>query len=139
MTLTMALTTSLKSAGVVPELVEHMRRGVRTSLLLLLGAAGCGDGSLDPLPLEVTLEAGRTAAAPEETIAFVVNARGGSLVGVEIDYGDGGAAVRSTSGARTARVTFEHAYAAAGVYAVRATVTDAVAGTKEAGLEIRIQ
>jgi hypothetical protein len=39
-------------------------------------------------------------------------------------------------GALTARVTFKHVYSAAGSFTVRASVTDAVAGVKEATLAI---
>lgn len=115
-----------------------MRRGLRGSVLLVALAA-CGDGGLDPLPLDITVEVSRTTATPGQAIAFVVNAQGGSLVGIAIDYRDGNTDQRATSGARTARVTFQHSYAAAGVYQVRATVTDGVAGTKDAAVEIRVQ
>lgn len=130
---------SPESIGLVRRLRVRVRRAACMSLLLLVGVAACGDGSLEPLPLDITLEASRTAAAPGQTIAFVANAQGGSLVGVEIDYGDGETGQRAASGARTARVTFDHAYASAGVYEVRATVTDAVAGTKDAAVEVRIR
>jgi hypothetical protein len=116
-----------------------MRRLLLRSLLLVLGLAACGDASLDPLPLDVSVEASRATAAPGATINFVVNAQGGSLVGIEIVYDDGGDDRYPTGGARTARVTFYHAYAASGVYRVRATVTDALAGTKDASVEVRIE
>jgi hypothetical protein len=119
--------------------IRWVRRALRRCVLPVVLAAACGDGSLEPLPLDITLEANRTAAAPGQTIAFVVNAQGGNLVGIEIDYGDGVTGQRAASGARTARITFEHTYAVAGVYEVRATVTDAVAGTKDAVIEVRVQ
>lgn len=121
---------------------ERMRRALLRSLLpslLLVGGAACGDASLDPLPLSITVEASRPTAAIGETVEFVVNARGGTLIGVAIDYADGSTDQYGTSGARTARVTFRHAYAAAGTYEVRATVTDAVAGTRDASVEVRVQ
>jgi PKD repeat protein len=117
-----------------------MKRTVLTAFLgLILCAAACGDGSLDPLPLDITLGASRTTAAPGDVIEFVVNAQGGSLVGVVIDYGDDSDDQFGTGGARTARVPFSHAFSVAGVYQVRATVTDATAGNQTAEVEITIQ
>lgn len=133
-------------AAATSAMVERMRSAMPRSVLrvvvrslLLIGAAACGDGSLEPLPLSITVEASRVAAAVGETVEFVVSAQGGMLIGVEIDYADGASEERGTSGARTARVTFRHAYAAAGTYEVRATVTDAVAGTRDASVEVRVQ
>lgn len=119
-----------------------MRRTLlRMELLvgLVLYAAACGDASLDPLPLSITIEASRATAAPGDAVNFVVIAQGGTLLGVEIDYGDSSTDQYGAGGARTARVTFSHAFSVAGVYQVRATVTDAVAGQRDAGVEIRIQ
>ncbi len=107
--------------------------------VLLVGLAACGDGSLDPLPLEISIQASRTTAAPGEAINFVVTAQGGSLLGVAIDYGDTTTDLYGAGGARTARVTFSHAYTAAGTYQVRARVTDAIAGDKDATVEVSVQ
>jgi hypothetical protein len=122
-------------------MLERMRQTLIPSLLrslVLVGLVACGDGGLDPLPLSIAIEASRVTAAPGESIDFVVTARGGSLVGVAVDYGDDTIDLFGAGGARTARVTFSHAFSVAGVYQVRATVTDAVAGNKDAGVEIRI-
>jgi PKD domain-containing protein len=107
--------------------------------LLLVGLVACGDVSLDPLPLQISIQASRVTAAPGDPVSFVVTAQGGDLVGVEIDYGDNTADQRGTAGARTAQVTFSHAFSAAGAYRVRATVMDALAGSRDAEVEIRIQ
>jgi hypothetical protein len=121
--------------------LERMRSplGFLRSYLLLAGLLACGDVGLEPLPLEITLQADRTMAAPDEVITFVVIAQGGDLVGVTIDYGDETAELFGTGGARTARRTFTHAYSDAGTYQVRAKVIDAVAGEREASVEIRVQ
>ena len=117
-----------------------MRRAVLGILLgLFTSVNACGDGSLDPLPLDITLQASRTTAPPGETIDFVASAQGGSLVGVSIDYGDESGDQRATGGARTATMTFRHAFSVAGVYQVRATVTDATAGTRQADVQVTIQ
>lgn len=115
-----------------------MRRTL-LGLLFLVGLAACGDGTLDPLPLEITLQANRTTAAPGDEITFVVTAQGGTLLGVSIDYGDASTAMYGAAGARTAHVTFNHAYQAAGTYQVLARVTDATAGEKDAMVEIRVE
>ena len=109
------------------------------AFLVLIGFAACDDATLDPLPLVVSIEPSRATAAPGDTISFLVSAQGGSLVGVAMVFGDGGGDQRATGGARTAQVTFPHAYSVAGVYQASATVTDAVAGDKSASVQVRIQ
>ncbi|MGH7711566.1 MAG: PKD domain-containing protein [Gemmatimonadaceae bacterium] len=103
-----------------------------------IGALACSTEPLAPLPLEVTLQASRTTAIPGDTITFVADAQGGSLVGLEISYGDNTSEAFSTAGARTARVTFKHAYLQRATYSVRVVVTDAVAGSKDASIEVRV-
>jgi hypothetical protein len=119
-----------------------MREGMWRRLLgfvVLIGFAGCDDATLDPLPLDIGIETSRATAAPGETITFVVSAQGGSLVGVAMAFGDSSRDQFATGGARTAHVTFGHAYSAVGLYQASATVTDAVAGDKSASVEIRVQ
>jgi PKD repeat protein len=94
--------------------------------------------SLAPLPLEIGVQASRTVAAPGDSIDFVVTAQGGQLVGIAIAFGDGSEDLFGTGGARTAKVTFRHAYSARGTYQVQATVTDALAGPKDASIEVRV-
>ncbi|HJU75777.1 MAG TPA: hypothetical protein VJ717_18680 [Gemmatimonadaceae bacterium] len=107
-------------------------------LLLLAGLIACEGSTLEPMPLEVSVEASRATAAPGDTVIFVVNAQGGNLLGIEINYGDDVTEPFATAGARTARVTFRHAYSARATYLVRATVFDAAAGQKEATAEVRV-
>jgi plastocyanin len=107
--------------------------------MLLVGLAACGDASLNPLPLQISIQASRVTAAPGDLVSFVVTAQGGVLLGVEVDYGDNVTDRYGASGARTAKVTFSHAFSFAGVYQVTATVTDGIAGSRDAGVEIRIQ
>ena len=102
----------------------------------ILGA--CSAESLAPLPLDIVVEASRITAAPGDSINFLVTARGGQLIGIITTYGDGTEDQFGTGGARTARVTFRHAFAAPGTYQVQATVTDALAGQKDASVEIRV-
>jgi hypothetical protein len=103
------------------------------SALVLLA---CGDITLDPLPLDVSIEASRLTAAPGDTILFVVRAQGGNLLGIAIDFGDGSTDEFGTSGARTARVMFRHAYLTTGSFQVQTTVTDETVGAKGATLQV---
>lgn len=119
-------------------MLEGMRRAL-VGFIVLAGFAACDDASLDPLPLDISIEASRVTAAPGDTIRFLVSAQGGSLLGVAMAFGDSNGDQRATGGARTARVTFPHTYSAVGVYEASATVTDAVAGDKRASIEVRVQ
>lgn len=119
-------------------MVERNRLTLLTSLLLA-GLVACGDGSLDPLPLQISMQASPATAAPGQAVNFVVTVQGGNLLGVDIDYGDNSTDQRGAGGARTARVTFSHAYSVVGTYQVRGRATDAIAGEREATVEVRVQ
>lgn len=113
---------------------------MRRSMLggLVLTALACG-GSSEPRPFEAAIEANRTAAAVGETVGFVVSAQGRQLLGVTIDYDDGVVEQAAFHSSTTAQRIFEHAFTATGTYRVRATVVDAVVGSKDASVEVRIQ
>ena len=113
-----------------------MMRRLLCFALALLGA--CSGETLAPLPLQIGIEASRMTAAPGDSISFQVTAQGGQLVGIVTAYGDGTEDQFGTGGARTARVTFRHAFTSPGTYEVRATVTDAVAGPKDASVSLRV-
>ncbi len=115
-----------------------MRRALVGCVFSIMAAA-CVQETLDPLPLQATVEASRATAAPGDTINFLVTAQGGSLIGVEMDFGDATGDQFGTSGARTAHVSFRHVYLKPGGYTVHANVTDAFAGLKTATVEIRVQ
>jgi plastocyanin len=121
-------------------MLERMRSVLLACLLAgLATGAACLD-PIEPLALEVAVEANRTTAAPGDTITFAVDTQGGSLVGVKIEFGDAAGDVFVTSGARTAHITFRHAYTATGTFTVRATVTDSSpADEKSATIEVRVQ
>ena len=80
----------------------------------------------------MTLEASHAAAQRGDTVTFTVNATGNNLFGVVLEFGDSDVDQYATNGALTARVTFKHAYNAAGTFTVRAVVSDAIAGDREA-------
>jgi hypothetical protein len=118
-------------------MLAAMRRRLVAPLLIAV-LVSCGDAALEPLPFQVGLDASRVVSVPGDTILFGVTAQGGNLFGVEMDYGDGVVEPYGTAGARTARVTFRHAFKLKGTYTVSVTATDATAGQKKAGVEVRV-
>lgn len=108
------------------------------SALLLATLVACGGGTIAPLPLEVGISASRTTAVRGDSINFLVTAQGAGLVGVEAVYGDGMSDLFATAGARTARVSFRHAYGSAGTYTVEAVATEVSGATRSATLEVRV-
>ena len=108
------------------------------SLAVMGVAVGCTESTLAPLPLDITIAASRTTAAPGDTIYFVATIQGGTLLGLNADYGDTATDIYGTSGARTGKVTFRHAYSARGTFTTTITLTDATLGTKSASVEIHV-
>lgn len=84
------------------------------------------------------METSAAVIATGDTLAVVVNAAGNNLIGVIVEYGDQQADQYATSGANIARVTFKHVFQAAGAYTIRAIVTDALAGEKEATVTVQV-
>jgi hypothetical protein len=115
-----------------------MRRLTIGALLLAAVTASCLD-DVDPLPLDITMTASKMATVAADSISFVVNAQGNALLGIDADFGDGATVTQPTQGARTAKVTFRHAYTGIGTFQVTATVTDAVLGSKSASVQVSIQ
>lgn len=112
---------------------------MRRLLCFAFAALGaCSGETLAPLPLHIGIEASRNTAAPGDSVSFRVTAQGGQLVGIVTTYGDGTEDQLGTGGARTARVTFHHVFTSPGTYEVRATVTDALAGPKDASVSVRV-
>lgn len=124
-------TRATRTAAVAP--VAFALVAVASSALL-----ACSN-SLKPLPLDVRVQASRTTAVVGDTITFVVDAQGDALVGVAIDYGDLTLDRYQTRGARTARVTFTHAYGAPDSYAVQAVATDTKLGEKSATTQVTVR
>lgn len=107
--------------------------------LLLACLAACGDATVEPLPLQVTITASPMTVAAGATVTFAINAQGGELVQIATDYGDGGSEVYLTGGARTAQLTRPHIYSAAGTFQATSTVTDARAGQVTASVQVIVQ
>ena len=125
--------------GVLSFLLQGLRKAARCLIFFAVATFGaCSTESLAPLRLNIEIEASRITAARGDSISFLVTAEGGQLLGLITTYGDGTEDQFVTGGARTARVTFRHAFSAAGTYQVHATVTDAVAGQEDASIAVRI-
>ena len=105
-------------------------------LSLVIATLACRQTTEPPGQLTVSLQANTTVVPRGDTVTFTVNAAGNNLFGAIIDYGDQTGDQYATGGALSARITFKHAYSAAGTYTVPATVTDAVAGEREATVAV---
>ena len=120
----------------------HGFRRIGATIFVALAVAfstlACGESTLAPLPLDITLTASRTTAAPGDTISFVATIQGGSLLGLDADYGDSSTDQYGTAGARTGRVTFRHAYGSRGTFTTKITLTDATLGQKSASVEVHV-
>ena len=106
------------------------------AIVIATAVIGCRQTTEPSGSITVSLAANPLSAHPGDTVTFVVNATGNTLVGVAIEYGDSNSDLYSTGGALTARVTFKHAYNATGTFEVRAVVTDAFAGERETTMSI---
>jgi hypothetical protein len=102
------------------------------------GVGACAESTLEPLPLDITVAANKTTTVPGDTVVFVATVQGGSLLGLNVDYGDGAVDTYGTAGARTGKVSFHHAFSSSGTFTTRISVTDALAGVKEASIQIRV-
>lgn len=101
------------------------------SAFVVMACSSCRQTTEPPTDVTVSLIANTTVVPRGDTVTFTVIAAGNNLFGVVIDYGDATSDQYATGGALTARVTFKHAYAVAGSYTIRATVTDAILGERE--------
>jgi len=111
----------------------------RIAVLLIASLAvssACTQSTLAPLPLDISVAASRATAAPGDTVVFVATVQGGSLLGLDADYGDQTVDQYGTAGARTGKVSFRHAYSARGTFTVKITVTDATAGQRAASVQV---
>jgi hypothetical protein len=103
---------------------------------VMFAGAACRQTTATPVPLVVSLEVSTVVTQRGDTVSFTVQATGNNLIGVVLEYGDDNSDQYATSGALTARVSFRHAYSAPGTFTIRAIVTDAISGEKEATASI---
>lgn len=91
-----------------------------------LVAGGCGGGDpVEPLELSATLAASTSSAPVGQAVTAIADVKGNFLLSLEMDWGDDDTDVSSVEGARTARWTPSHTYAAPGTYTIRLTVDEA--------------
>ena len=107
-------------------------------LCTLVLAWGCSESTVEALPLEISVAASRTTVALGDTVVFVATVQGGSLLGLDADFGDQTTDQFGTAGAQTGKVSFRHAYATRGTFTVKITVTDAVAGQKADSIYVHV-
>jgi hypothetical protein len=107
--------------------------------LLLLAGMGCSEYQTEPLPLQVTVKADKLETVPGDSVSFELTGQGGVLTRFFVVWGDGTTVEAPTFNARTATVRLRHAYAAAGMYEMNATLHDESAGSKTSGVTIRIR
>ena len=112
-----------------------MRRILAVALVILCAACL---GKLEPLPFQVAITASKTIAAVGDTVYFSVNATGGRLLGVQMDYADGSTEDYNTGGAQRANVSFKHVFQTIGSFLVVATVGDDPGGIKGAAITIDV-
>lgn len=110
--------------------------------LLVVGAAimtsACGPSTLEVLPLQISVEAAPANAAVGDTVYFIATVQGNSLLGLDVDFGDGAGDSYGTGGARTGHVTFRHPFTTRGTFTVKITVTDGNAAQKAASVDVHI-
>jgi PKD domain len=91
------------------------------------------------LPFQIDMAVNRTSAAPGDTLVVLVNAQGGNIINMIVEFGDGGIEAFPTGGARTAQALFPHPFTTAGDYKIKATVTDSDDGDKADSVVVHIQ
>jgi len=103
---------------------------------VLLGA--CGGGTLETLPLAITVTSAPATPAVGDSVSFVVNAQGSGVVGMDATFGDGTSDAVQIPFARTARNTFKHAYSTAGTFTASFRVSQADTATKSATVTVTV-
>jgi hypothetical protein len=101
---------------------ENMRNNRLDLALLLVACAACGPSALEPIDLDLTLEATPTTVAVGQEVTFTIDVRGTQLLGLRMSYGDGPESFDylGIAGARTARWSNTHAYEEPGTYVATA-------------------
>jgi len=106
------------------------------AIAMATAVVACRQSVEPPVDVSISMSASSLTAHRGDTVSFVINAAGNNLFGVAIEYGDSNTDLYSTGGALSAHVTFKHIYETTGTFTVRAVVTDALAGEKEASTSI---
>ena len=107
-------------------------------LICLIGCLTSCARLFDPLPFDVVVTVDSAVVGLNEPVKFAVTAAGGTILDIAIDYGDHIGEHYLTKSARTTLVRFEHTYAAAGQFTIRATATDVSYGHKSATVDVTV-
>jgi hypothetical protein len=110
---------------------------LRLAVLAAVALCACA-GSVEPLPLGISISTTPAAPAVGDTVTFVTTAQGDNLLGVDIDFGDGGTDGFDIPFGQTARNTFKHVYLAAGTYSAAATIAQLDSTTKTATATVQV-
>ncbi|HJQ20518.1 MAG TPA: hypothetical protein VJ867_09240 [Gemmatimonadaceae bacterium] len=95
--------------------------------------------SVEPRPLDVTVQPDKLTTVAGDSIEFLVQGQGSNVAALQIDFGDNSADQFDTPGsAQQAQARFKHPYSVAGVYDVQAKVIDVVLGEKTATTQVTI-
>ena len=114
-------------------------------LLALLGAGACVStyNRLVRLDQDVRAQWAQVDNAYQRRADLVPNlvatVQGASLLGLDADFGDSTTAQFFAAGARTGKVTFQHAYTTRGTFTTKITVTDASTIQKNASVQVRVE
>jgi PKD domain len=108
-------------------------------LLALAAVVAACQISTKPLPFQLTMQVNRTSATTADTIGVLLDATGGRLINMTVDFGDGETDAFPTGGARSAQALFPHKYTAPGDFKIKATVTDGNEGDKSDSVVVHIQ
>ena len=115
-----------------------MRVGlVLGTLALWVGFVACGGESEIGSPLSLSIE-GPSTAVVGDTIAVSYSARGRSLVGLVVAWGDGMVDSVTAGGAQLADGRVRHAYQGAGQFRIIATIEDAIEGTEAEFVDVTV-
>lgn len=103
-----------------------------------VGLVGCSDSSFE-VGSELSIELSVPATAPlSDSVDIEYEARGRSLLGMIVEYGDGTADSVSFVGSQSAGGRVRHKYDAAGDYRISGTVQDGIEGSESAEADVTI-
>ena len=110
-----------------------------TTSLLLGGVVACSSITIEGgIPVRIELVADRSTAVVSDTVRFTYDARGTSIEGVYVDFGDGVVDTTLTLGANSASGIVSHAWNRTGTFTVVARAEDLATGVATAQVVIQV-
>ncbi len=111
---------------------------VAAAALAVAGTAACSSSSLE-IGSELSLELDAPASVPlADSLVIQYDARGRSLLGLVVEYGDGTADSVAFVGSQSAGGRLAHKYSESGEYRVTGRVQDGVEGTTMADVTVSV-